>query len=44
LQLGAGKVLRALVVYALSAAVMTINLPPLSAALPLWEAVTEILG
>jgi hypothetical protein len=44
LQLGVAKVLRTLVVVALSAAAMTINLPPLSAALPLWEWIKELLG
>lgn len=43
-QMGAAKVLRALVIYIMSAAAMTMNLPPFSAGLRLWEGYTELLG
>lgn len=44
LQFGVAKALRTLVVYVLSAASFTMNLPPMSAAPRLWEGLGVRLG
>jgi hypothetical protein len=41
LQYGLAKTLRAMVVYLLSAAAFTINLPPISTAFLLWQGVSK---
>jgi hypothetical protein len=44
IQLGAAKTLRAMIVYVMSLATLTMNLPPVIAAPRLWEGLAVTLG